>query len=96
MPRETYLSSVLLIAGCILAGGLLGIAGALFCPTNLWLIGLRGSLTVVGLIGLLCATLLGGAWLVVMWRTRHDAIFDRSADPLPRCRPSSFPRRLSY
>ena len=44
---------------------------------------MRGGFSIIGLLGLLCGALVGGAWLAVMWRTRHDATFDRSADPLP-------------
>jgi hypothetical protein len=84
MPPRANIASVLVIACCVLAGGLftVGIAGAFLCRTDLWLIGMRGGLSIIGPLGLVYGALVGRAWFA-WWGTRDDATHDRSANPLP-------------
>jgi hypothetical protein len=84
MGRGANPWSVLWSAGALLAGGLVvtGIVGAFLCSTALWLVGMRGALTLLGIMGVAYGIAVGRAWLSLR-RHRHDATYARSDEPLP-------------
>lgn len=67
------------IAGALI---LVAIAGAFTGRVDWWLVGMQGSLTIVGGLSLLAGAILAHTWFQ-MWRTGSDAAFDRTADPVP-------------
>ena len=83
MRRARVLSSVL-TGAAVAAVGLLtvGIAGLFLNSAVLWLIGMRGSLTILGFLGLSWGAIVGYDWLR-LWRSRLDASIDRSTNALP-------------
>jgi hypothetical protein len=84
MTRSARIWSIVLTGGAAVAAVLLaaGVAGAFLCRTDLWLIGMRGALTILGVLGLLYSAIIGHAWLA-MWRMGQDVTCDRSASALP-------------
>lgn len=81
--RARVLSSILTgaaVAAVILLG--VGIAGLFLNSAALWLIGMRGSLTILGVLGLSWGVIVGYDRLR-LWRSRLDASIDRSTNALP-------------
>jgi len=83
MKPGTRFWSAIFLGGSAAAGVLIvvGLAGAFLCSTEIWLVGMRSGLTLLGLVGLAYGALAVYGWLEL--RAYIPVARDRSADALP-------------